>query len=164
MPLTPKQVRFVEEYMVTLCGKVAAERAGYSRRCATNRASILLSKPHIKAAVKAAKEARAGRVNVTAERVLEELAVVAFSDLKDHVDQGKTGTKLKLFEDMPGGASRALEAVSESRGPGGDRVAVKLHDKMKALDKLCQHLGICKERIDLSGKVDTELTIKVVKV
>ena len=65
---------------------------------------------------------------------------------------------------MLDGKSRALESITESRGPSGDRVTVKVHDKMKALDKLCAHLGICREKLDVDAKVDTELTIKVVKV
>jgi len=165
-PLTVREMRFVEEYLVDLCGAAAAVRAGYSPKKSNVRAMMILRRPRVKAALKEAQDARSKRTSITAERVLEELATIAFSDVTAYLEQSKTGTKLKRFEDMPAGATRALEGVSESRGPQGDRVTVKLNDKQRALDKLCAHLGICKEQLDLSGKmkVDTELTIKVVKV
>lgn len=162
-PLTPRQARFVQEYLVDLCGKEAAIRAHYAPRSAKVRACILLKTPHVAAAVQAAKDERARATNITAERVLDEIAVVAFSDLQNHIDD-EGALKPKKFADMPGGTSRALEAMSEIHGPSGDRVSVKLHDKMKALDMLSHHLGICREQVDISGKVDGELVVKVVKV
>lgn len=163
-PLTVREQRFVEEYLVDLCGARAAVRAGYSPKKVTARAAILLARPRVKAAVQAAKEARAKATGITAERVLDEIARIGFADITDYLEQTKTGTKLKKFKDMPPGATRALDGVSESRGPQGDRVSVKLQDKMKALDKLCNHLGICREKVDIEANIDTELTIKVVKV
>lgn len=163
-PLTVREARFIEEYLVDLCGAAAAVRAGYSPKRSNVRALLILRRPRVRAALKAAQEVRSKKVNITAERVLEELATIAFADVTSYLEQDKRGTKLKRFEDMPAGSTRALEGVSESRGPQGDRVAVKLNDKQRALDKLCAHLGICKEQLDLTGKVDTELTIKVVKV
>jgi phage terminase small subunit len=163
-PLTVREARFVEEYLVDLNGSAAAVRAGYSPKKVTARACILLARPRVKAAVQAAKEARAKATGITAERVLEEIARIGFADITDYLEQTKTGTKLKKFTEMPPGSTRVLEGVSESRGPQGDRVSVKLTDKMKALDKLCNHLGICREKVDISGNIDTELTIKVVKV
>lgn len=162
--LTVREARFVEEYLEDLCGARAAVRAGYSPKRSNARALLILRRPRVKAAIKVAQEARSKATNITAERVLEELARVGFADVTDYLEQDKRGTKLKRFEDMPAGSTKALEGVSESRGPQGDRVSVKLQDKMKALDRLCAHLGICKEQLDLSGQVDTELTIKVVKV
>ena len=162
--LTPKQARFVMEYPIDLCGKQAAIRAGYAAKTARQRAYMLLRKPHVRAAIEANKQALAKAAGITAERVLGEIALVAFSDVQDYVERDKRGLKTKEFRDMPDGKSRALESITESRGPNGDRVTVKVHDKMKALDKLCAHLGICREKLDVDAKVDTELTIKVVKV
>lgn len=142
--LTPRQARFVEEYMIDLKGKAAAIRAGYAPRSAKVKAYQILQLPRVQAAVQAAKDRRARATGITAERVLDEIAVVAFSDLRDHLDD-ENALKPKKFKDMPAGTSRALESMSETRGPGGDRVAIKTHDKMKALGLLVQHLGICKE-------------------
>ena len=162
--MTPRQDLFCREYMVDLVASKAAVRAGYAPANVAITGVWLMKKPHIQKRIQELKDERARVVGITAERVLDEIAVVAFSDLKDILEQGVDGVKLKPFDKMPLDASRALDAVQESQGPSGNKVAVKLHDKMRALNMLAAHLGICKEQVDLSGRVDTELTIKVVKV
>jgi phage terminase small subunit len=57
MMLTPKQARFVEEYIVDLNGKRAAIRAGYSPKTAEVQASRLLRYAQVRMAIKAAMEA-----------------------------------------------------------------------------------------------------------
>jgi phage terminase small subunit len=56
--LTPKQNRFVEEYLLDLNPTQAAIRAGYSVRTATQQASLLLQSTEIAAAIQAAKLAQ----------------------------------------------------------------------------------------------------------
>lgn len=51
IPLTPRQQRFVEEYVVCGCGAEAARRAGYSERTAYQIAYENLRKPEIEAAI-----------------------------------------------------------------------------------------------------------------
>lgn len=161
---TPRQLLFVQEYLVDMQGKAAAVRAGYSPRSAKYRAAKLLTRPHVQTLIAQAMAARSKATNITAERVLAEIALVGFADLQDHVETGAKGTKIKPFDQMPDGASRALESLAESHGPSGDRVTIKLHDKMKALEMLAKHLGLCKEQVDVSGGMDSELVIKVVKL
>src|SRR4051794_11457661 len=60
-PLTPKQQRFVEEYVVDLNGKHAAIRAGYSATSAEGQASRLLSDAKVQQAVSALQGQRAER-------------------------------------------------------------------------------------------------------
>ena len=79
--LTPRQERFVSEYMIDLNASAAARRAGYSENGASVTGSQLLANPKIAAAIKAAQYAIANRNAVTAQRVIEELAAVGFSDL-----------------------------------------------------------------------------------
>ena len=47
--LTAKQKRFVQEWMVDLCGTRAAIRAGYSEKSAANTASRLMKDPDVQA-------------------------------------------------------------------------------------------------------------------
>ena len=47
--LTAKQKRFVQEWMVDLCGTRAAVRAGYSEKSAANTASRLMKDPDVQA-------------------------------------------------------------------------------------------------------------------
>jgi len=165
--LTPRQARFVQEYLIDLNGKEAATRAGYVAKSAAIKASKLLARPHVRAAVQAAIEERKRVTSITAERVLDEIAVIAFADIKDYVViDGEGNVKPKRFGGMPAGASRAICSVGEGSAKGGGvLLSFKMHDKMKALDMLAKHLGICKEQLELGGKVSTDgvLTIKVVK-
>lgn len=78
--LTAREAAFVAEYLVDLNGAAAARRAGYSARTARAIAAENLTKPHIQAAIKAAMEARAERVEVSADKVLGELWAIATAD------------------------------------------------------------------------------------
>jgi phage terminase small subunit len=78
--LTPKQQRFVAEYLVDLNATQAAVRAGYSPRTARSIASENLSKPDIAAAIATAKAQVSRRTEVTIEAVVAELAKLGFAD------------------------------------------------------------------------------------
>ena len=80
--LTPKQQRFVEEYLVDLNATQAAIRAGYSAKTANRVASENLSKPDIAAAVQAQRAKVSEVAQVEAVRVVKELACIALSDVR----------------------------------------------------------------------------------
>ena len=86
--MTEKQQRFVEEYLVDLNGTQAAIRAGYSPRSAHVTAAKNLRNPFIEVAVQTARKLRAERVEISSDRVLDELAGVAFAD--PHLSTRKT--------------------------------------------------------------------------
>ena len=70
--LTPKQQRFVEEYLIDLNATQAAIRAGYSRNSARQIGDENLSKPGIADAVAKAKRERSEATNIDAEWVLKQ--------------------------------------------------------------------------------------------
>lgn len=78
--LTPKQRRFVEEYLIDLNATQAAIRAGYSARTARQIGEENLSKPDIASAIQTSMHERAKRTKVTADRVVEELWAIATAD------------------------------------------------------------------------------------
>jgi phage terminase small subunit len=90
--LTPNQARFVEEYIVDLNGKQAAVRAGYSPKTAEVQASRLLKYAQVQAALKAAVQARSRRTGITADRVVLELAKLAFSNIFDFIEVHADGS------------------------------------------------------------------------
>lgn len=106
MALTEKQKRFVEEYIIDLNGAQAAIRAGYSPKTACCIASENLAKPAIQAALQQAIQERSKRTEVTADRVLEELAAVAFADGGD-----ENGAHLRYANKL-----RALELIGKHLG------------------------------------------------
>jgi phage terminase small subunit len=139
--LTAKQRRFVEEYLIDLNGTQAAIRAGYSSRTARAIGSENLTKPDIQAAIERAMADRGARTGLTAELVLAEVALIAFSDIRD-IDFGPDG---QLVERSPG-ASRAVAARAWShkvrRTGHQTKYSVRLWDKLTALRLLMQHFGL----------------------
>ena len=77
--LTAKQQRFVEEYLVDLNATQAAIRAGYSPETARSIGSENLSKPDIADAIAEGRAKLSEKCEVTAERVIRELALIGFA-------------------------------------------------------------------------------------
>ena len=80
--LNDKQKQFCREYIVDLNGTQAAIRAGYSKKTSNEQAARLLAKVSIQTYVKELIEKRAKKTEITAERVLQEYARIAFVDLR----------------------------------------------------------------------------------
>jgi phage terminase small subunit len=143
--LTPRQRRFVDEYLVDLNATQAAIRAGYSPRTARAIGSENLTKPDIRAAIDQAGADRAARCRVTADEVLAELKLIAFSDIRD-VGFGPDG---RLTAASPE-AARAVATTSWARreGPRGTYLhsMVRLWDKPTAIRLLMLHLGMLAPR------------------
>jgi phage terminase small subunit len=160
MDLEPKQELFVKEYLVDLNATKAAIRAGYSETSASQIGSENLAKPKIQEAIQKAKEARAKRTEITADRVLREIARIAFSDLGQIMDFTGEQVKLRPAKDIASSARRAISSVKVKRhfeGVGEDAREVevtefKLWSKEAALEKLCKHLGLAKDRLEITGK------------
>jgi len=155
--LTPRQRMFVQEYLVDLNATQAAARAGYSKKTARSQGQRLLTNADIAAAIAKAQAARAERLEITADRVTQEVALLAFFD-PDKVYELNEGGELTLksFEDM-GFWRRAIAEIKESRvikggAEGGDdsilsdKRMVKFHDKSSNLRTLCEYLGILKNQ------------------
>jgi phage terminase small subunit len=146
---------FVREYLVDLNGGKACERAGYECKSPAAfrvQASKMLAMPNIRAAVDQNLAERGARIQVTADRVMEEIAKVAFSELR-HVADWKAdehGLELVPAEDLDDDASAAIQEISTKRSYNHQTeettvtVKVKMHDKLRALDMLGRHLGMWK--------------------
>ncbi len=93
--LTPKQQRFVEEYLVDLNATQAAIRAGYAKRTANREGTRLLSNAVIKAAIDEALQKRAAKVELKAEDLLRELKSIAMAPLDGVIN---VHTKLRALE------------------------------------------------------------------
>lgn len=89
--MTKKQKRFVEEYLIDLNATQAAIRAGYSPATAKEIGCENLTKPNISEAIAKAMAERSRRTGVNQDRVLQELAKIAFAKITDAVDP-KTAT------------------------------------------------------------------------
>jgi phage terminase small subunit len=145
-PLTPRQQRFVEEYLIDLNGAQAAIRAGYSSRTAKVIASQLLTKLNVRAALAAADTERRARTGVTPERVLKDIDTAANLDIALLFDQHG---RLKPIHELPIEVRRAAESVKVVRrnltaGDGTQEYVfeVKLVSKSKMQELLAKHTGL----------------------
>ena len=157
--LTYKQAMFVQEYLVDLNGTQAAIRAGYSENSAKEQAHENLTKPHIQKAIEEAMEDRVKRVQITQDKILNELALIGFSDMRNYVEYGPVGVTLKELESLPEEQSRAISEVSHNfTSEGGGSVKFKLYDKPSALVNMGKHLGMFPNKTELD--LPQGLTIK----
>ena len=141
--LTAKQAKFVEEYLLDLNAAAAARRAGYTTKRSEAIGYDLLTKADIQAAVQSAQRERSARTGVTADRVLKEIARIAFADPRAVMSWGPDGVALRNSSDLSDDEAAAVAEVSETwTDSGGGSRKVKLHDKVAALEKLARHIGL----------------------
>ena len=149
--LTPKQQRFVEEYLIDLNATQAAIRAGYSGKTANEQGSRLLANVSISEAIAEAQNKRAERTEITQDYVLTNIQKVIERCMQvQQVDNCLTQT-----ED----------------GELAQAFMFKEQGALKGLELLGKHLGMFTEKVQHSGpdggpvQVATKatLTIKVVK-
>lgn len=127
--------------MLDLNATQAAVRAGYSGRNPHQLGYQLLQNPLVQEALSSALEARSARTGVTQDRVLEELAKIAFSDLRKVVTWGPDGVEIKESEELTDFEAGAVSEVAETPlKDGGKALRIKLYGKQAALDLLAKHL------------------------
>lgn len=155
--LTDQQLRFVQEYVVHLNATKAAKLAGYSETSAGSIGTQLLSHERIREVLAEKLEARSRRLDVTGDRVLQEVAAMAYANMDDVATWKNERIFLKDSADL----SRIHKASIKSLNPKFDRegnplgVYVTLHDKPRAAELLMRHLGM----LDPTGRQDTQGTI-----
>jgi phage terminase small subunit len=161
-----KHQRFVEEYIKDLNGRQSAIRAGYSEKGAIAQASLLLTYPHIKRAIRKAIEERSKRTQITSDKVLKEVAILAFSNI-DHYnidDDKETGrVTITVKDGIPRKVLRAVSGVKIKKTTRVDNdgrevtetdVSIKLWDKPSMLKLAGKHVDVkgFSDKLELSGK------------
>ena len=137
--MTDQQRRFVEEYLVDCNATLAAGRAGYSARSARQAGARLRALPHVRRALEAAMAARSDRLGVSQDRVVLELARLAFADMRDFASWGDGCVRLRPSEELTEDQAACVSEIVETPGKG---VRVKLFGKQPALAALARHLGL----------------------
>jgi phage terminase small subunit len=175
--LTPRQAKFVQEYLVDLNATQAAIRAGYSEKTADVQGPRLLGNVGVAAAIAAAGKRVAAKADVTVGRVVAELAKIGFSSLGDVTDWGvkevaigydADGKRLRAEDigdaavvhyvdapwvkpinrdDLPVDVRAAVAEVSLGR----EGFKIKMHDKAAALQQLGRYLGMFVDKTEVTG-------------
>ena len=160
--LTPKQKRFIEEYLVDLNASQAAIRAGYSKKTAYSIGQQNLKKLEIQNAITAAREMLSQRTEITQDWVLKTLAAIATVPLTELCEWNASGIALKDSKDMPAEAIASIKKITERMGADGNSsLSVEQYDKMRALELIGRHLGMFSDNVnvkcDFTGLSDDEL-------
>jgi len=142
---------FVEEYLIDLNPTQAALRAGYSPATAKEayrwiKEGDSREKPRLRARIEMAMAERSRRTGVTADRVVRELARLAFADITEVVDTKHATVKSDAAKDD----RAAIASVKIKTGADYTEREVKLHDKTKALEMLGRHLGMFVDRVAIT--------------
>lgn len=154
--LTDKQQRFVDEYLIDLNATQAAIRAGYSAKTADQQGSRLLANVKVKQAVAEKQAQRSKRTGVNQDRVVLELAKVAFAKMTDIVD-----SEGRIKEDASPDDLACIESIkykeSDNEYGGSVEREVKIASKLKALELLGKHLGMWSDKFNVTVEKSEKL-------
>lgn len=147
--LTDKQQKFVDEYLIDLNATQAAIRAGYSVKTADAIGCENLTKPNIQQAIAEHMAERSRRTGVNQDRVVLELAKIAFVRMTDVVDDHGRIKGTATDDDLA-----CIESIkykeSDNEFGGSVEREVKIGSKLKALELLGKHLGMWNERMNVN--------------
>lgn len=155
-----RQLKFCEEYLIDFNATRAATVAGYSPKTARFQASDLLTRPNIQAKIKEIAQKVMEETGDPKKRVILELQMIAFGDMKDFMEwkDGKIEWKdSKLLGDK----TRLVQEIAESYSANGGSRKIKLHDKLKALEMLSKYYGLFKDQVEHSGEVTTKVILMI---
>lgn len=111
-----------------------------------------LAKPNIKEKIDKVLAERSKRTGVTADRVVRELARIAFVNADDVIDFETGGVKVDANkEDLAVIQSVKVKEMSGEKADSTER-EVKLADKQKALELLGKHLGMFSNDVNVNMK------------
>lgn len=148
--MTEKQKIFADEYLIDLNG-TRAYRVAYPSvkkdEVAAAAAARLLKNVKVEAYIQKRMEERQKRTEITQDRVLEELAAIAFARATDYAEIKGECVRIKDTDTLDEQQIRAIAGIKE----GKYGIELKLNDKEKALELLGRHLGMFKDKLEVSG-------------
>ena len=157
--LAPRQAQFVAQYLIDLNATRAAQRAGYSLKTAYSQGQRLLKNVEVQSAIQAAMDKRAEKLEITADRVLDEIAKLVFFDPRKFFEDDGSLKRIQDLDDDTAMSLARMEVIELFEGSGEQKHAyglmkkIKLADKLSALEKLGKHLKLFSD-MNISGQVD----------
>lgn len=152
--MTDKQKLFCDEYLIDL-NATRAYKVAYPNckkdETAKSAGSRLLTNVNLQNYIAEKMKEREKRTEITQDMVLNELAKIAFLDIRKIYNENGSLKNIHDIDDDTAGAITSIESVEEFAGYGQDREQigynkkVKMSDKAKALELIGKHLGMFKE-------------------
>lgn len=147
--LTEKQQRFVEEYLIDLNATQAAIRSGYSAKTADQQGSRMLTNVKVQNEISKAMAERSRRTGVNQDRIVLELARIAFVKMTDVVNADG-----EIKPDASDDDLACIESVKYKRSDtdtgSSEEREIKIASKLKALELLGKHLGMWNDKLDVN--------------
>jgi phage terminase small subunit len=141
--LIEQQEQFCNEYLKDLNATQAYIRVyGVDQSVARAAASRLLTSVSIQQRIAELKSKRVKRLEISADRVLAEIAAVAFARSVDVMEIAGGRIKIKDSDLWSLRSKIAVSEVVETTTEGGGSLRVKMHDKIGALKELAKHVGL----------------------
>lgn len=151
--LSKRDILFADEYLIDLDAKNAAIRAGYKPTTAAKASEWIRdenpTKPRLREEILKRMAERSRRTGVTADRVLMELAKIAFADIGDIVDLS-TG---EIQEDAKAVDTSAIASVKIRSTAHSTETEIRMADRNKALELLGKHLGMFADNVNINATV-----------
>lgn len=172
--LNERQEQFCNEYLLDLNATQAAIRAGYKEKTAYSMGQRLLKNVEVQNYIQQRKQDRVKRTEITQDMVIQELALIAFSNAADYasvVEENvmveRDGEQFPLLDldgnpvkyrtvrpvltaELTEDQKKALSVIKKGR----DGFEVKPYDKVRALELLGKHLGMFTDKVEMSGQVN----------
>jgi len=155
--ISPKRRLFIAEYLIDHNGTQAAIRAGYSVKAADVQGPALMGISGIREEIEKEFEKRLEKIGVSKDRVLTEIARLAFSDNRRLYRKDGSLLMPSEWDDETAAAIAGVETFEEFSGRGEDRVQigitkkVKVWDKARCLELLGRHLKLFGEKTGDNG-------------
>ena len=140
--LNPRQQLFIKEYLIDRNATKAALRAGYSPKTAYQIGSQLLKNVEIYKAVNSSLERQMKRLDISADRVLQEIACLSFYDPKDF--EGVNSPE--DIKNLPEHVRRAIIGWDWNKN---GKFVLKISPKTPSLDQLGRHLKLFTDKIEI---------------
>nr|DAP50252.1 MAG TPA: Terminase small subunit [Caudoviricetes sp.] len=156
--LTPKQIAFVEEYLIDMNATRAYKAAGYSVK-SENAAGVegfkLLRNPKIEAYLHKRMDERSKATQITAESTLRGINNIAEANITDVVtlvrdENGAIKMQVADFDKLPRNIKAAIQSIKQNKDGS---IEIKMHDKLKALELQAKHQGLFEREIEVVTNV-----------
>ena len=153
--MTEKQKIFADEYLIDL-NATQAYKVAYPRvkndEVAAAAAARLLRNVKVAGYIKKRMQDRQKRTEITQDMVIQELAAIAFTRVTDFARIVNNRVILTNTKDLSENQVKAIAGIKE----GKFGAEVKFNDKEKALELLGRHLGMFKDKVEVSGSLEAE--------
>ena len=151
--MTEKQKIFADEYLIDL-NATRAYRVAYPSvkkdETAASASARMLRNVKVQKYIADRMQERQKRTEITQDRVLEELATIAFARATDYAEVKGERVRIKDTDSLTDQQLKAIAGIKE----GKFGIELKLSDKEKALELLGRHLGMFKDKVEVSGLED----------